>query len=353
MGKAYYKPREAAAKLGITPEELVHLVREKRLHVRRDGEQKVLIAEEVDALAGGVGRMSARFLSDTNVEDAIDLSRADPSVLEGGGSGLLELTRERYDTSLGDVGDRAAAQAPAEAAGRPGPADKAGPWMTIPKAAAILGLNTRTVEGLIQAGELESRRRPDGQTEVLVRTRASLADFGPAREIAEIQVERTALDLAKRLTETREGELNRARRIAAAAWALVAALVIAAGMQLWWGLDRGAQLEVQRATAAGLSQRLTSLGGQLTEEKARTAKLADELSTVRGDLRSLQAKKDQLQDELLAAGRALAESKAAAQVLAANLEAAKATTALLTAELERAKAATQPTTQAADSRPGT
>jgi hypothetical protein len=353
MGKTYYEPREAAAKLGVTADELVNLVRDGRLHVRRAGEQKVLAAEEVDALAADIRRAAGRYLSDTNVQDAIDLSQADPSVLESGGSGLLELTRDRYETSLGDVGGQAEADAP-PAAGPPAEtADQGRPWMTVAEAASALGLNVRAVDGLIDAGELEARRGVDGSREVRVTAGPATADFAPAKEMAEVEVRRTAFDMVSRLTERREAELRLVRIIAWVAWGVVGALVLTGSIGLWWALDQRGQLHVQRATTASLSGQLSEEKARLVEEKVRTAGLTRDLEAARGKLDSLQASKDQLQADLTSAREALVESKAAAKIAEAKLETARAEMALLRAELTRAQAATQPATQPASTPGGT
>jgi hypothetical protein len=143
--KMYYTEAEAAGKLGVTPDQLAGQVREGKLRVFQSGGQKMFKADEVDALAGG-GEEEIELAPASG--DAVDLSAAAPSSkppgkedtvitaagisifddeeleiepadpmaktqiapsLEeqmstegvGSGSGLLDLTRESDDTSLG------------------------------------------------------------------------------------------------------------------------------------------------------------------------------------------------------------------------------------------------------------
>jgi len=145
--KMYYSEEEAAEKLGVGVEALAEHVRQGKLHSYPDGDRKMYKAEEVDALAGGgeeeielaavdTGAVEGAKLSDADKakpggkedtvitaegisifdEDDLEIEAADPMAktqiapsLEdqisiegvGSGSGLLDLTRESDDTSLG------------------------------------------------------------------------------------------------------------------------------------------------------------------------------------------------------------------------------------------------------------
>jgi hypothetical protein len=359
MPKGYYRPGEAAERLGITPEELVNLVRDDKLHVRREGEQRVLDAAEVDALAGNSGTAPGPPGGRAGDEDNIDLSQAERSALDAyGGSGLLELTRERYENSLGDVGNPIQMVAGPESAAPPEAEDQSKTWTPIDQAAAVLGMSTRTIEGLIRAGELQSRRRPDGQREVLVATQADAGaapaeGLSPAEEMAELQIGRTALSMARKLTETHEAQLKRAYRNARLAWVGVVVLLAAAALGWWQGTKQAARSEVLADQLKDVRAHLAAETSRRATEEARAASLTRDLATVREDQRSLQAKKDKLQDELAAAREALAESKASAAILSAELESVKARLAGLNAELDRLKATTQPATKPAAAAGGT
>ena len=145
MAKIYYTEQEAATKLGVDVSELAKLVGQGKLRVYADGPKKMYKVSEVDAIAGpgeeielkpadasSVGGIS---LSDSGErpagkddtvittdgisifdEEDLEIGAADPmaktsiapSVEEqgsaegvGSGSGLLDLTRESDDTSLG------------------------------------------------------------------------------------------------------------------------------------------------------------------------------------------------------------------------------------------------------------
>jgi len=147
-GKMYYSEQEVAQKLGISAEEIANYVRDDKLRVFQDGGRKMYKASEVDALAaaqgsgeidltpaepstadvvtlGDIGEPIASGAEDTVItaegisifdEEDLEIEAADPMAktqiapsLEdqiaiegvGSGSGLLDLTRESDDTSLG------------------------------------------------------------------------------------------------------------------------------------------------------------------------------------------------------------------------------------------------------------
>jgi hypothetical protein len=143
MGKMYYSEEETAAKLGVEPDQLQQYVDEGKLHAYQDGANKMYKAAEVDEMAGGGDEVDlapaedAVTLSDEPEEqpsarkedtvistegisifddEDLEIEAADPMAktqvsqsledqiaLEGvgSGSGLLDLTRESDDTSLG------------------------------------------------------------------------------------------------------------------------------------------------------------------------------------------------------------------------------------------------------------
>jgi hypothetical protein len=145
MGKMYYTEEEAAERLGIGTEELTTYVRDAKLRVFQDGPKRMFRVDEVDSLAGEAGEgelelapvegdavslseaeaaapptkedtvITAEGISIFDDED-LEIEAADPMAktqiapsiedqisLEGvgSGSGLLDLTRESDDTSLG------------------------------------------------------------------------------------------------------------------------------------------------------------------------------------------------------------------------------------------------------------
>lgn len=148
--KMYYNEAEAAKKLGIPVADLAKLVRDDKLRVFQDGPKKMYKVDEVDKLSGGGGEdefdialqpaeqssLGAITLGDSDEtiasakedtvittegisifdEEDLEIEAADPMAktqiapslddqvaLEGvgSGSGLLDLTRESDDTSLG------------------------------------------------------------------------------------------------------------------------------------------------------------------------------------------------------------------------------------------------------------
>jgi len=143
MGKKmYYTEEEAAERLGISQDELSEYVRDGKLKVFPDGMKKMFRVDQVDELAGGEEEIplspeadtvslaeaeasevkpkedsviSSKGISIFDSED-LEIETADPMAktqiapsiedqitLEGvgSGSGLLDLTRESDDTSLG------------------------------------------------------------------------------------------------------------------------------------------------------------------------------------------------------------------------------------------------------------
>jgi hypothetical protein len=141
--KMYYTEEEAAAKLGIKAPALATYVRDSKLRVFQDGAKKMFRVDEVDALTGGgedvvlapgggdkLSLEEAEASAPPTKEDTVitaegisifddedlEIEAADPMAktqiapsiedqinLEGvgSGSGLLDLTRESDDTSLG------------------------------------------------------------------------------------------------------------------------------------------------------------------------------------------------------------------------------------------------------------
>lgn len=143
MAKIYYTDAEAASKLGISLAELSNYVRDGKLRSYQDGMKKMFKVEEVEKLAGpaevelapadgpislaeadkprGAGKedtvITAEGISIFDDED-LEIEAADPMAKTqiaptldeqvsiegvGSGSGLLDLTRESDDTSLGEV----------------------------------------------------------------------------------------------------------------------------------------------------------------------------------------------------------------------------------------------------------
>lgn len=150
MAKMFYTVEEAADKLGKSTDEMVRMAESGQIQLFRDRERMMFKVEQIDLLAGGgdphdTGGDEFIGLADTGEQDAIELKEesvlgladskestgisifdadeletADPSAVtqisetqnmgefsldSGAGSGLLDLTREEDDTSLGAVLD--------------------------------------------------------------------------------------------------------------------------------------------------------------------------------------------------------------------------------------------------------
>ena len=144
MGKMYYTEEEAAERLGVSTEEMKTYIRDSKLRVFQDGPKRMFRVDEVDALSGeaegeielapveadAVSLSEAEIAGEPTKEDTVitaegisifddedlEIEAADPMAktqiapsiedqisLEGvgSGSGLLDLTRESDDTSLG------------------------------------------------------------------------------------------------------------------------------------------------------------------------------------------------------------------------------------------------------------
>ncbi len=150
MAKMYYTAEEVTAKLGITAADLEAYVRDQRLRVFKDGERDMYMVSEVDSLTpvtaanvpdielapapDGIDLSAAETIRPATKEDTVitaegisifddedlEIESADPMAKTriapsiddqialdgvGSGSGLLDLTRESDDTSLGEVID--------------------------------------------------------------------------------------------------------------------------------------------------------------------------------------------------------------------------------------------------------
>ncbi len=150
MSKMYYTEDEAAGLLNCTPAELTQKVRDKELRLFQDGDRKMFMASEVDALASppaeeeevelapvtpnaptrddsatlSTGHDTGEVISADGIsifdDDDLEIESADPMAKTqiapglqdqigldgiGSGSGLLDLTHESDDTSLGEVID--------------------------------------------------------------------------------------------------------------------------------------------------------------------------------------------------------------------------------------------------------
>ncbi len=139
MAKIYYTDAEAAAKLNIPVADLANMVRDGKLRAFPDGPRKMYKVDEVDKLADSAAPADAGISLDeadkprpAGKEDTVitaegisifddedlDIEAADPMAKTqiaptldeqvsiegvGSGSGLLDLTRESDDTSLGEV----------------------------------------------------------------------------------------------------------------------------------------------------------------------------------------------------------------------------------------------------------
>ncbi len=202
MAKMYYTAEETIAKLGITPEDLEAYVRDQRLRVFKDGERDMYMVSEVDAMApvtaanvpdielapapDGVDLSAAETLRPATKEDTVitaegisifddedlEIESADPMAKTqiapsiedqialdgvGSGSGLLDLTRESDDTSLGEVIDHIDLEEPAVGAPPAMPAttaygEVAAPMMMEPE--PVMNASTGFFSGMLVAAAL-------------------------------------------------------------------------------------------------------------------------------------------------------------------------------------------------------
>jgi len=221
-----------------------------------EAESTNILADEPDESLDQAYLSSA----ETVVGDAMGVGDTDLGSLDrfGVGSGLLELTHNSGDTSLG-------------------------------------------------AAFRTSRAAPTAEPAPSGSTKASSA-VAAAREQArqQMQIVKTALEMARKLEVSREVDLQHARRFALIGWAAAATLVIVALGLLWWGGSQAGQYKAERAISAGLSESLTRSEQTLREEKARRAELSENLQSARAEIRALQDRKDELQEQLMASRESLA-----------------------------------------------
>ena len=205
--KMYYSEDETLGKLGLTGEELEGLVSEGKLRTYPDGQNRMFKADEVNALASaGSGGEIELTPAEDSTEDAVTLSEAEeitsspgkadtvitsegisifdeedlevaadpmaktaiaPSVEDqislegvGSGSGLLDLTRESDDTSLGaevlehiDVESAVPSSAAAEGiAAAPMLTDREPAYVEMPTVVEEIDAGSGVFSGLIVAG---------------------------------------------------------------------------------------------------------------------------------------------------------------------------------------------------------
>lgn len=161
-------------------------------------------------------------------------------------------------------------------------------WMTPEEAAQALSTPVEAVERQLDEGDLDSRVNEEGMLEVLI----CLPKRAPApapepevrlpavRPIAEpVTLGQTMLPLihAMRHTHTSGDEIRRARRSARRAWAMAAAVLIAAGGAV--------------AVSAGFAVRARSLAaqvtGQLDQSSAQAANLVTDKDTMAASVETL------------------------------------------------------------------
>ncbi len=146
MAKMFYTLDEAAARLGKSPDEVTKMAASGQIQEFRDRDKLMFKKEQIDLLAGDddtaepigladsadnkaiedkeesvLGLMDSKESTGISIFDSDDLEKADPSAAtqvsdsispagfsldpHASGSGLLDLTREADDTSLGAVLD--------------------------------------------------------------------------------------------------------------------------------------------------------------------------------------------------------------------------------------------------------
>lgn len=96
MAKMFYTLAEAQEKLGMNEDEIKQLAREGRLREFRDGPRLMFKADQVEQLR------SERYVPPLDLSDSGASLSLDDSDF-GSGSGLLALTQESDDTSIGNA----------------------------------------------------------------------------------------------------------------------------------------------------------------------------------------------------------------------------------------------------------
>jgi hypothetical protein len=136
----------------------------------------------------------------------------------------------------------------------------------------------------------------------------------------QFQVVGTALTLANQLVQAHKAELVRSRRSGRFALILLASVVVVAAGLLGWGISNLGKVNLEQANANNLTRNYDT-------EIRRTA----------GEVESSKVQVSKMQADLAAAREQLAEAKAIATVLEANLKQANAGLAQINAELGAAK----------------
>jgi len=204
-------------------------------------------------------------------------------------------------------------------------------WLTIKAAAERLKVSERTVWRRLRAGELETRKTPDGVREVAIESPLTPADnLSDALSVVEqqgerqIQVAGAAVGQARELSKHLTDELHRTRRTARVAWSIAAVLTIGVGVGLWASARLLGALELEQARAASQATTIEQTVDRLAATSERAQALGSQVD-------ALSVERDRLRD----AREALVEQRADALV---DLAGAKARTATTSAELTVAKA---------------
>ncbi len=119
-------------------------------------------------------------------------------------------------------------------------------WLTLPQAAARLGISVRTLQRRIARGKVTSRRGLDGRRDVAIEVSDDLSDsvpdgFGPispqerAAWVALKQADHIAETYDRQLSATR-GEVLAARRVSRLAWALAGTCLVVVGLVVAWAV---------------------------------------------------------------------------------------------------------------------
>lgn len=172
-----------------------------------------------------------------------------------------------------------------------------GTWMTLEQAASELGISLRTLHRWIDKGRVETRMS-DGRREVLIDSHerdAAHADPNvtdtdthaadtPDRSLVlasgAIRGWQQAADLAQDQVEAARHDMGRSRRISGLLAAVVAVLVVAGGVGLWWGTRAVTTERAHKDALTGRLEastaRITSLARDFAAERQRGDELAEQ-----------------------------------------------------------------------------
>ncbi|MBN2584306.1 MAG: hypothetical protein JXL80_14695 [Planctomycetes bacterium] len=157
-------------------------------------------------------------------------------------------------------------------------------WLSLPQAAAGMGVSVRTLERRVARGKIESRLCPDGRREVAVEVSDDLPDcvpdsvgpVGPQEQAAWValkQADHIAESYDRQLSATRD-EAEVARRAMRQAWTIATVSMIIAALALTWAVRTNSQPPAEASWSDTLSDTRQNTTTECVSDMSDTPRVA-------------------------------------------------------------------------------